>query len=287
MLAQLPSKVPKWPFFLGDAFLLGAAYFIYLQTRFPMGAWQLFFIVLCAAGGAMLCITPFLLEYRLLLKLAEAQTLTSVTTQFHNLEQIAGQIGAATGQWCAVQEQAGKTAAQAQQLSDRMTAEAKAFTEFLQRANDNERAMLRLELDKLKRAESEWVQVLVRIIDHINALHGGAVRSGQTRVIEQISNFQLACFDAARRIGLIPFVATPEETFNPQRHQLADVEAKPPPGALISDTIAAGYNLQGKLLRPALVRLQTNGATTNGGKSANSQPNSHQSQLPLGAATAS
>src|SRR5436190_22848502 len=115
MLAQLPSKVPKWPFFLGDAFLLSAAYFIYLQTRFPMGAWQLFFIVLCAAGGAMLCITPFLLEYRLLLKLAEAETLTSVSARLQDLQQIAGQIGAATGQWYTVQEQAGKTAVQAQQ----------------------------------------------------------------------------------------------------------------------------------------------------------------------------
>src|SRR6266567_7231132 len=106
MHAQLPPKVPKCPFFLCDAFLLGAAYFIYLQTKFPMGAWQLFFIILCAAGGAMLCIMPFLLEYRLLLKLAEAQTLTSVTGQLQNLEQIAKQIGSATGQWYTVQEQA-------------------------------------------------------------------------------------------------------------------------------------------------------------------------------------
>src|SRR5882762_7039077 len=93
MQTQMESRVPKWPFLFGDGLLLGAAYFIYSQTKFPMGAWQLFFVVLCVAGGAMLCVTPFLLEYRLLLKLTEAQTLTSVTAQLQNLEKIAAQIG--------------------------------------------------------------------------------------------------------------------------------------------------------------------------------------------------
>src|SRR5262249_46576717 len=146
-------------------------YFIYLQSRFPMGAWQLFFVVLCAAGGAVMAIMPFLLEYRLLLKLAEAQTLTSVTSQLQNLEQIAKQIGSATGQWYSVQENADKTAAQAQQITEKLTTEINAFTEFLQRANDAEKANLRLEVEKLRRGESDWIQVLVRILDHIHALH--------------------------------------------------------------------------------------------------------------------
>ena len=62
-----------------------------------------------------------------------------------------------------------------------MAAEAKAFTEFMQKANDSEKAMLRLETDKLKRAESEWVHVLVRMLDHVYALHIGAMRSGQPK----------------------------------------------------------------------------------------------------------
>src|SRR2546423_9163173 len=127
MRDQMEFRLYKSPFFIGDLMLLGAAYFIYFQSKLPMGAWQIFFIVLCAAGGAMLGIMPFLLEYRLLLKLAEAQTLGSVTGQLQNLEQIAKQIGSATGQWSTVQEQAGKTAAQAQQISDKMSAEVKAF----------------------------------------------------------------------------------------------------------------------------------------------------------------
>jgi molecular chaperone GrpE (heat shock protein) len=250
-----------------------------------MGAWQLFFIVLCAAGGAVLAIMPFLLEYRLLLKLAEAQTLTSVTSQLQNLELLAKQIGSATGQWYSVQESADKTAAQAQQISDKMTAEVKAFTEFLQRANDNEKANLRLEADKLRRGESDLVQVVVRLLDHVHALHGGAVRSGQPRLIEQIANFQNACHDAVRRIGLAPFAAASEEPFDPQRHQLVDVEAKPGQGAIVSETIAAGYTLQGRLLRTALVRLRDETSAPKV-KVTKAEVDKDQSQLPLEVAAA-
>jgi molecular chaperone GrpE (heat shock protein) len=244
-----------------------------------MGVWQLFFIILCVAGGAVMGIMPFLLEYRLMLKLAEVQALSSATSQLQNLEQIAKQIGSATGQWYAVQESADKTAAHAQEITDKMTAEVKAFTEFLQRANDTEKANLRLEVEKLRRTESDSVQVIVRLLDHVHALHGGAVRSGQPRLIEQINSFQSACHDAVRRIGLTPFGAGTEETFDPQRHQLVDVEAKAGPGATVSETIAAGYNLQGRLLRPALVRLKE--AAVVNPKAEKLEADKDQSQLPL------
>jgi molecular chaperone GrpE (heat shock protein) len=286
MQTQMRPRVPKWPFFVGDLLLLGAAYFIYLQSRYPMGAWQLSFIVLCAGGGAMLCIAPFLLEYRLLLKLAESETLTSATAQLKNLEQIAAQIGTATGQWFNVQESADKTATQAQQISERMSSEVKAFTEFLQRANDNEKATLKLEVEKLRRGEGEWLQVVVRILDHVYALHAGAVRSGQPRVIEQITNFQAACQDAARRIGVAPFIAGPGEAFNAQRHESAEADARPSADATITETVAAGYSYQGRLIRPALVRSGQQSQTA-GGKEPKPEPDNTQSQLPLETAAAS
>jgi molecular chaperone GrpE (heat shock protein) len=93
----------------------------------------------------------------------------------------------------------------------------------------------------------------------VHALHNAALRSGQPRIIEQISNFQSACRDTARRVGLLPFLAQTDEPFDAQRHQWVDGDGqpKPPPdGARIADTIATGYTFQGRLLRPALVRLQ-------------------------------
>src|SRR5205823_4894630 len=153
-------------------------------------------------AGAWLAIMPFLLEYRVMVKLAEARNLGTVMSQMQNLETLAAQINSATGQWHHTQEQADKTANLATDLARRMSAEVQAFTEFMEKANDSERATLRLELEKSRRAENDWLQVLVRMMDHVFALHQGALRSGQPNLIAQLASFQSNCRDAARRVGL-------------------------------------------------------------------------------------
>jgi len=155
MRDQVEFKLHKLPFFMGDLMLIGAAYFIYFQSKLPMGAWQIFFIVLCVAGGATLGIMPFLLEYRLALKLVEANALTDVAPQIQNVHGVAQQIANATEQWQSVQEHADKTAGLAKQISERMSAEVKGFTDFMQRSNDTEKANLRLEIEKLRRMETD------------------------------------------------------------------------------------------------------------------------------------
>ena len=249
-------KLAKWPFFLGDALLLGMACLITYQSKPALGHWELCFVVLCVVGGALLGIAPFLLEYDALVKLTEASALTTVVSQLHNLEGIAAQISGATSRWQEAQDQADKTTRSAREIADRMTAEAQAFTEFMRQASDNERATLRLEVEKLRRAEADWVQVLVRTLDHVFALHQGALRSGQPGLIEQLGHFQNACRDAARRVGLTPFAANETEPFDPQRHRLIDEAAKPPADAIVAQTIAVGYTFQGRLIRPALVSLR-------------------------------
>ncbi len=256
MRDPLDPKLSKWPFFVGDVLLVGAAVFVYAQSKLPMGVWAMCFAGLCLAVGAVLGIAPFVLEYRATVKLAEAGALATVVAQIQNLETIAAQIRSATGQWQDVQEQAGKTALAAKEIADRMRAEVEAFSQFMQRMNESEKATLRLEVEKLRRAEVEWLQVVVRMLDHVYALHQGAVRSGQPNVLEQVGSFQNACREAARRVGLAPFAANPSEPFDAQRHQLADGDARLPADAVVGETLAAGYTFQGKLLRPALVRLR-------------------------------
>src|SRR2546421_2743489 len=139
-------QLAKWPFFLGDVLLIGAAWFIVSQTKLPMSMWQMLFVVLCVGGGAWLAIMPFLFEYRLAMKLAEARELASTVARMENLEGLAAQIQNATSQWQNVQEHSDKTAGSAREIADRMTAEVQGFTEFMQRANDGEKANLRLEV---------------------------------------------------------------------------------------------------------------------------------------------
>jgi molecular chaperone GrpE (heat shock protein) len=279
MTDSIAPKLSKWPFFLGDGLLLGAAYFVAYQSKFTFGHWELGFVLLCVAGGALLGVAPFLLEYQALVKVTEAGALNTVVSQLKNLEAIANQISGATGKWQDAQSQADKTAATAREIAERMTGEVQAFTEFMKRANDSERATLRLEVEKLRRVESEWLQVAVRMLDHVFALHQGASRSGQPTLIEQVGSFQNACRDAARRVGLTPFIANEAEPFDAQRHQLIEEGAKPPADAIVGETVAAGYTFQGRLLRPALVRLQGDGAIV---AAAAAEPvPEDQAQLPL------
>lgn len=259
MNETIAPRIPKWPFFLGDALLLALAWFIHYETKTPTGRWEIFAYVLCVAVGAGISLIPFLKEYQAAVKLSESDHLVTVVSQIKNLDQLAAQIGYATSQWQVIRESADKTANSAKDIAQGMAAEVKSFNDFIQKTNDNEKSTLRLEVDKLRRAEVEWLQVVVRILDHVFALHQAALRSRQPGVAEQLGKFQSVCHDAARRIGLTPFVAAPAEPFDAQRHQSVEgPEAKAPEGALVDETIATGFTFQGRMIRPAIIRLQNN-----------------------------
>ena len=247
--------VPKWPFLLGDALLLASAACLIQHAPHPIGRWETLTAAACVALGAILGALPFILDYRAIVKVIEAGALGSIAEKIQNLEKLAAQISSATNEWTTAQTQAEKTAAGAKEISDRMAGEVRQFSEFMQKMNDSEKAALRLEIEKFRRGEAEWLQVLVRVLDHVFVLHAAAARSGQPKLAEQIASFQNACRDAARRIGLVPFSAEPGEPFNAERHQAVGGEEKPPAGAVVAETVGAGFTFQGRLLRPALVRL--------------------------------
>lgn len=266
---QIEPRLSKWPFFLGDLLLVVVAGLVSFRSSLPLGLGQAGLITLCAGVGAVLGILPFVLEYRVAARLAESASLTEAVEQIQQLESVAQQISGATARWQSVQEVAERVASTSKAIAERMSTEARAFTEFLQRANESEKATLRLETEKLRRAEADWVHVVVRMLDHVYALHLGALRSGQPKLIAQLDAFQHACRDAARRIGLTPFTPNSSDPFDAQRHQVPEGESPPVEGAVVAETIATGYTLQGRLLRPALVRLQaTNGNPGSQGESA-------------------
>lgn len=250
-------KVPKWPFFLANAFLFGFAYFFILRAPQSVHHWEL--AAACVAFGAALSLIPFYLDYRAMEKAIEINALGTVAEKIQELEKLSGQIGSATNHWSVIQEtvqtESGKTAAIAKDIADKMTEEVRRFSEFMQKMNDNEKSTLRLEVEKLRRSDGEWLQMLVRIFDHVFALHAGAVRTNEPRFIEPITNFQNACRGSVRRVGLIQFIAEPNEPFDAERHQVINKEEAIPAGAVIMETVGAGYTFQGKILRPALVRL--------------------------------
>ncbi len=256
MTGPSAPKVPKWAFFAGDIFLLAVGWLVAFKSPTPLGHFATGCLVLTVLAGAMLAVLPFLLDHRREIKASEVADLKSAMEQIENLRGVANQISFATAQWQLVQEQAGKTITAATEISDRMTAESQSFTEFLSKANDTEKAHLRLEVEKMRRGEGEWLQTIVRILDHVYALYLAGVRSGQAGLKEQLGNFQNACRDAARRMGLATFDAKADEAFDDKRHQLADPNITVLPGARVSETLATGFTYQGKIVRPAVVTLK-------------------------------
>jgi len=252
-------KISKWPFLAANAALLGVAAGVIWKAAHPISQVEIAVTAGCVALGALLGCLPFILEYRATKKLVEMNAVTTVAEQLQDLKKYSAQIATATDQWALVQDatksSAEKTAASAREIADRMATEIREFNEFQAKLNDSEKGALRLEVEKLRRAEGEWLQVVVRILDHIFALHNAAARSGQPELAEQIANFQNACRDAARRVGLTPFAAEPDEKFDAQKHRAHGVE-NPPADAIAAETLAPGLTFQGRLIRPALVRLQ-------------------------------
>jgi molecular chaperone GrpE (heat shock protein) len=256
-------KVPKWPFLLGDALLMVFGYFFVLHSPLPIRHWEI--AAGCVAVGAILGVIPFILDYRAMGRALEVNALGAVAEKIQNLEKLAAQISSATNQWAGVQEivqgNSDKTVAATKEIADRMAEEIRLFSEFMEKMNDREKATLRLEVEKLRRGELEWLQVLVHILDHIFALHTAAVRSSDPKFAPPITTFQNACRDTARRLGLTPFAAEPNEPFDAERHQVAGNKETPPAGAIVAETIGSGYTFQGRLLRPALVRLRDGNAS--------------------------
>jgi len=250
------ANLPFWPFFVVDGLFFGLACLIFQSAPRPLGFSEAALLILCVGAGAWSFVFPFLRRDSARQKLAQAEVLADAVSQIKKLELVGEQIRQATSQWQDVQEYATKTADVAKELAESMATEAKTFAEFLQKANDSEKSHLRLEVDKLRRAEGEWLQILTRILDHVFALSQAAFHSGQPALAQQIGNFQNACRDTARRVGLVPFVAEAGAPLDPTLHQLLDDATPGSANALVTGTLATGYTFQGQLIRRAVVALQ-------------------------------
>jgi len=256
MSDQPTPQLNKVPFLLADALLLGVAGYVAIEGQHPLSLVELLVMVGAVAAGAVVAILPFLVEYRALTRMAESELLSATIRQLNNLEAIARNVTAATSQWQGVQSMAAQTNKSSKEIADQMSQEVSGFTEFLKKANDSERVTLRLEVDKLRRVEGEWLQVVVGILDHVSALHRAASQSGQPALVQQMGAFQHACRDIARRVGVSLLEARPGEEFDAERHRLPSPDAETPEEAVVDDALAPGIAFQGRLLRPAIVTVK-------------------------------
>ncbi len=253
------ARVPSFSLFVclfSAAVLDYVAWRIVEQSEHPINIWIAVLALVAVGGAAWVSLLPFFTDAENATKLEQLEKLQSTANQIQNLEKVATQITIATAQWQNVQEHNARAIESAKQVSEEMTQEALRFADFMKKANDSEKSTLRLEVEKLKRAETDWLQVLVRVLDHVYALHRAGKHSGQQNLIEQLAHFQNACRDAARRIGLVAFAPAAGDGFEPGQHQTADGRKDIPDDAKVFETVATGYTFQGQMLRPALVMLE-------------------------------
>ena len=260
MATQSPPPRAGWrfeaPFVLGDLVLLVTAWLLVHQANRPMVGYEVGAITLCVLAGAILGILPFIMRFRAETQLAEIAELRSTLEQIQNLEEISERIDRATGHWQTVQEHSVKTVDAARAIAERIGAERKEFSVFVDKAAEGERNHLRLEVDKLRRSETEWVQVLVRIMDNVYALYLAGAHSGQAGLMEQLGNFQSACREAARRTGLVPLLAPPGSPYDPKFHQLAEGSPEAAAGSCVRETVVTGYSYQAQVIRLPIVQVQ-------------------------------
>jgi biotin operon repressor len=259
MPSDVPPRAAKWPFLLGDAILIAVAVFLVSRTPAALDKWQAWAVVACVGLGCWLAVQPFLRDHEAAVKLLEQANLAGTLDQIKQLQQVGSQIAAATGQWQAIQESAAKTTTAANEIASRIQAEKQAFAEFQSRAVEQEKQTLKLELEKLRRNEAEFLQVIIHVLDHTYALFQAGARSSQPGLAQQLGNFRAACLDAVRRIGIVAHEAQPGDGFDARVHQTFD--GQPPAAELrIGQTVACGYTFQGQALRRIVVALG-NGAS--------------------------
>jgi molecular chaperone GrpE (heat shock protein) len=265
MTNRPPPTLPKWIFIVADILLLAVCAWTIQQvlpSRTTASHVILALAIIVWMVGAFICVWPWILEFKAQTQHYDNESLTTALQQIQRLEEIGARVQTATASWQSAQDAAMRVTTTARELEEKIRADSKEFMEFAERIHNDEKQHLRLEVEKLRRAEAEWLQVAARMLDHTYALTQAAQRSGQPNLATQMTNFQSACRDAARRVGLVPFHPEVGEPFDERSQQTEDPNAKPDAGAVITDILATGYSFQGQLLRKALVRVTQEGQSS-------------------------
>ncbi len=258
MSESTAPKITKLPFIVGDVALMLMAWLVYYESdpNTPFNGLEAFWCFACVAAGAWFMVLPYLREFQASADLTEASELAASVEKISSLEALTKQVENATEQWLHVEDRANEINATSKEIAGKINAEAREFTEFLQNANDTEKKHLRLEVDKLNRAQVDWVKVVTGMLDHVFALNQAGRQSGQEKLIRQLDNFQIACRDVARRVGVVTHEPKPDECFDAEKHQLRDPEAEPESGAKIIGIAAQGLTHQGQMLRKTIVVIE-------------------------------
>ncbi len=266
-------RIPYIPFVIADLLLLGTAVVIVMMADRPMNAWEISAVVVCVAAAASFMVYPFrkLIDFEL--RQAGSEKLHDAVQRIRTVESLAARIESVTSHWMEIEKKAEHSLDKSEDISREMIEEADSFREFIKNAQSEETQHLRLMVEKLRKAEKDWVHIIMAMMDHSIALRWAAEKSGNANLAAQIGNFHAQLIEITRQIGLLPFEPQPGDSFDSEIHQLMDSESNASEGTSIKSVRSAGYRFRGVVLRRALVIMgDTSKPENTGGSSSSKAP---------------
>ena len=163
-MSMLPSdtpRLPKWPFLVGDAALLGTAALIATRSLDPWSGAPLIASVSCVALGTVLGAIPFLTDYARKQDIALDDRQRALEELARTVATAAEQIGIAAQGLHTITELAQKNLKQAEQLPHKLQDKIAELQQQITLANDEEKEELERDLAALRSSESERLEVVV------------------------------------------------------------------------------------------------------------------------------
>lgn len=175
-------KLPKWPFLLGDALLLGTAWMIAHQSRDAFAGGPLIAVTTCVALGALLGVIPFLSDYARKQDEALDDRQRSLESLSRTVAASSEQISIAAGGLHEITEIAHRNLKAAEQLPHKLQEKIAEFKAELENANSEEREELEKELATLRAGESERLESIADKIAKATAEFSKLEASAQKHV---------------------------------------------------------------------------------------------------------
>lgn len=157
-------RLPKLPFFLGDAVLLATAGLVAFLSPRPLDSVTIAIIAVLVVLGAALFITPFLAGYAADLAESTERERERISEQGARLHAAGESLARAAAQIKAVEEAVHKAAREAETLPYRMQEKLAEFNEALATKEESDREALENELEELRAANSDQLKAVAEKI---------------------------------------------------------------------------------------------------------------------------
>jgi hypothetical protein len=184
MLPAETPKLPKWPFLLGDALLLGTAWLIADQVRNPFTGQPLIWIVVCVIAAAILGAIPFLADYARKQDEALDERQRGLDAIARTVAASAEQIGIAANGLNELTQLAQKNLQAASQLGPGLEQKVTALKAELGATRDDDRAALRKEIATLRSVEAQRIEAAVQQLTKTSAEFARAEAALQKQLAE-------------------------------------------------------------------------------------------------------